>query len=295
MAYIKTITIKNSNYPQILKEINDPPKLLYYRGNLDAFNYKHAIAIVGTRRCSQEGREITRKIAGELAKAGITIISGMARGIDTCAHEAALNANTTTIAVLGSALEDKYIYPQQNVSLAHKIIDSGGLIISEYAAEDVNYKSNFPQRNRIVAGLSNGTLVIEAPLKSGARITARLANEYNRDVYVVPGPIFSYLYKGSNQLIKQGARCVTSADDIMQDMGLEHQNSIKNTLKTDEKLNKEERAVLKIISESSNATHIDKITDNIKLGSIEISQIISSLMLEGLIHETEPNKYITTQ
>ena len=286
------LKIGDENYPQILQEISDPPELLFYRGNLDALNYKYAIAVVGTRRCSEYGREATRAITKELARAGITIISGLARGIDTVAHETALESGASTIAILGSPLGDKEIYPQQNVGLARKIIAAGGLLLSEYKPETPSYASNFPQRNRIVAGLSRGTLVVEAPLKSGARITARLSLEYNRDVYVVPGSVFSRLNEGSHDILKQGAKLVTSARDILEDIPQELLLKRAKAGTVPALLNNEERKVLELIGEADGPLHIDKIIQATKLSANDVAQITTLMVLQDLIKESSPNTFI---
>lgn len=285
---IKEIKINDKKYPVLLKEISDPPGLLYYRGNLEALDYPLALAVVGTRRCSPYGRQAVRTIVKDLAQAGITIISGMARGIDTEAHRSALEHKAPTIAILGSGIDDKAIYPQQNLKLAHDIIESGGLIMSEYEAGRPGLPHQFPERNRIVAGLSQGTLVVEAPMKSGSRITARLALEYNRDVFVVPGSIFSRLHEGSHWILQQGAKCVTNGKDILEeyDISLEKQKSIPH------ELTKNEQSIFELIESCPEAVHVDKIIQETKLGAIELSQILTSLMMRGIIQEGEPNAYL---
>lgn len=288
---IKQLNIEDTLYPQALKEISDPPKTLHYRGNLDVLASIHKIAIVGTRRCSVHGRDATAKISKDLSDSGVVIVSGMARGVDTVAHEATLQNNSATIAILGSGIDDNSIYPRQNVGLAHQIILAGGLIASEYESGSPGLPHHFPKRNRIVAGLASGTLVVEAPFKSGSMITARLALEENRDVYAVPGPIFSRLSEGSNHLIKQGAKCVTNAKDILEEMGIETQVAQNKKTKSRQVLDTKEKILLGFIEESPQALHIDKILQHTKLGSIELSQILTSLMLKDLIKETEAGSY----
>lgn len=213
----------------------------------------------------------------------------MARGIDTYAHEAALEYNTTTIAVLGSAIDDKSIYPKSNVGLAYKIIESGGLLLSEYEPGAPALRHQFPERNRIVAGLSQGTLVVEAPFKSGAMITARLAVEENRDVYAVPGSIFSRLSEGCNDLIARGAKCTRSAQDILEEYNICHQITFDDKTNT---LDENEALIFKLIIEAPEAMHIDKIIQNTKLDANELSQIVTKLILDDYIKETEANCYI---
>lgn len=288
MDEIKQLKISNKAYPQILKEISDPPKFLYYRGNLTALNYPLALAVVGTRRCSEYGRQAVRTIVKDLAQAGLTIISGMARGIDTEAHRSALEHRTPTIAILGSGIDDKSIYPQQNLKLAHAIIEAGGLIMSEYEEGRPGLPHQFPERNRIVAGLSQGTLVVEAPMKSGSRITARLALEYNRDVFVVPGSIFSRLHEGSHWILQQGAKCVTNGKEILE----EYEIALEKQHNAPAELTKNEQGIFELIEGSPEAVHIDKIIQETKLGAIELSQILTSLMMRGIIREGEPNAYL---
>src|SRR3989338_9842076 len=163
---IKKIDIADKEYPKQLEKNANPPKVLYYRGNLNALNYKYSVAVVGTRRCSQYGKEATRQITKKLSQAGVTIISGLARGADTWAHRTALEYGAPTIAVLGTGVDDKSLYPKQNLPLAHKIINENGLIVSEYEEGTQGFPGNFPARNRIVAALSDAILVTEAPQKS---------------------------------------------------------------------------------------------------------------------------------
>ncbi|MEX2144882.1 MAG: DNA-processing protein DprA [Candidatus Spechtbacterales bacterium] len=285
------LKITDAEYPKILKEIPHPPKLLYYRGDLDALNKQPAIAVVGTRRCSEYGKETTKKIVSGLAKAGVCIVSGMARGIDSYAHKEAIENGALTVAVLGSPVDDEEIYPQSNVKLAHKIIESGGIVLSEYKKGEPGHPGQFPARNRIVAGLSGGTLVTEAPIKSGAMITARLALDSNRDVYAVPGTIFSYLSAGCNKLIASGAKCVMSPEDILEDLGLNYEISIDG-LKNTDNLDEAELKILNVINKSPNAVHIDQLTRSVGLDTEKVSQAVTSLMLQDLIKESGANSYI---
>ncbi|TSC90871.1 MAG: DNA processing protein [Parcubacteria group bacterium Licking1014_17] len=211
---IEIITINDKKYPKLLKHIPDPPFILYIRGSLD-YCAKLCIAVVGTRTLSDYGKRTAPHIVGLLASAGCTIISGLADGIDTLAHKTALEAGGGTIAVLGTGIDDRSIFPQRNLKLAKSIIASGGALISEYAPGTNGTKYTFPQRNRIISGLSKGTLVIEAGIKSGSIITANCALDQNRDVFAVPGNIFSRTSEGTNAIIKKGAALVTHAQDIL--------------------------------------------------------------------------------
>jgi DNA processing protein len=214
--HIDILSLCAERYPAQLRTLPDPPPILYVRGALlpsDAFS----IAVIGTRRCTKYGERQTERLTSALVQHGFTIISGLARGIDGIAHRVALNCGGRTVAVLGSGLHR--IYPPEHEPLAQKIIDSGGCVMSEYPPLHPSAKWTFPQRNRIVSGLSLGVLVIEAPLRSGAMISARLAGEQGRDIFAVPGSIESPASSGCNQLIKDGAFITESVDDILGVLG----------------------------------------------------------------------------
>ena len=215
---IKIITIQDESYPKLLKEIYAPPAILYIRGSFKPSD-KFSLGVVGTRKLSNYGQQITPKITSELSQSGLTIISGLAKGIDTIAHQAAIDNNGRTIAVLGSGIDSKSVYPAINKYLAEKITENGA-VISEFPINTKPLAQNFPQRNRIVSGLSLGILVIEAPEKSGAMITARNALEQNRDVFAIPGDILSNNSMGPNNLIKMGAKLVTKTNDILEELNL---------------------------------------------------------------------------
>ena len=215
---INLLTIQDESYPKLLKEIYAPPAILYIRGKFKP-NDERSLGVIGTRKLSNYGQQITPIITSELCKSGLTIVSGLAKGIDTIAHETAIKNNGRTIAVLGSGVDTKSIYPIINKHLAEKIIENGA-VISEFPINTKPLPQNFPQRNRIVSGLSLGVLVIEAPEKSGAMITARNALEQNRDVFAIPGHILSNNSLGPNKLIKMGAKLVTKTSDILEELNL---------------------------------------------------------------------------
>jgi len=215
---IDLITILDKNYPKLLKEIYAPPALLYVRGKFEP-NDEFSLGIVGTRKLSPYGKQITPLITADLAQTGLTIISGLAKGIDTLAHQAVLDVNGRTIAVLGSGLDKSSIYPFVNRQLAEEISQQGA-VISEFPFGTKPLAQHFPQRNRIISGLSLGILVIEAAEKSGSLITARNALEQNRDVFAIPGPILSQSSLGPNNLIKMGAKLVSQANDIIEELDL---------------------------------------------------------------------------
>jgi len=214
---ISLLTLDDPAYPASLRQIHDPPFLLFLKGTITPAD-EAAIAVVGSRRATHYGREQAKRLSFQLARAGFTIVSGLARGIDTAAHEAAVAAGGRTIAVLGSGIGN--VYPPENRALADRIAENGA-ILSEFPVLYVPDKQSFPLRNRIVAGISRGLLVVEAPAWSGALITANQALEQGRSVFAVPGPIDRPTSEGCHRLIQQGATLVCSADDILSELGLE--------------------------------------------------------------------------
>ncbi len=212
------ITPSHESYPPLLRETPFAPLVLYVLGSLEGLFANYSVALVGTRKATYYGREMSFKLGRELAEKGINVVSGLALGIDTEAHRGCVLAGGKTFAVLGSGIFN--IHPKTNISLAKKIIESGGAIISEYPPNLCADKWTFPQRNRIIAGLSNLTLVIEAPERSGALITANFALDYNRDVCVTPGEISSLNSKGSNRLLKSGACPILGVEDILEVLGV---------------------------------------------------------------------------
>lgn len=209
----RLLTLADEAYPQLLLEIPDPPLLLYAKGRIALLN-QPSLAVVGSRNASAQGTAHARQFAQALSAAGLTVISGLALGIDTAAHEGALLDGGATVAVIGTGAD--IVYPSRNHALAHRIAEQG-CIISEYALGTPALPANFPRRNRIISGLARGTLVVEAAAQSGSLITARLAAEQGRDVYAIPGSIQSPLARGCHDLIRQGARLVENAHDILCD------------------------------------------------------------------------------
>ncbi|MDQ0169919.1 DNA-processing protein DprA [Paenibacillus tundrae] len=217
---IEVITYLDSNYPILMKETVQPPWVLYGRGDMQLLHSK-SIAMVGTRMPTVYGRKVGERLAEELCKAGLTIVSGLARGIDSVCHDAALRAGGKTIAVFGTGIDS--IYPPENNSLAERIAEAG-LLLSEYPPGTRAHQGLFPERNRIIAGLSLGTLVVEADIRSGSLITADAALDAGRDVFAVPGPITSPKSRGSHNLIRQGAKLVTSAADLLEEYQMDLPN-----------------------------------------------------------------------
>jgi DNA processing protein len=272
---INILTFADETYPRLLKEIPDAPAILYTRGNY-AWPEKPMIAIVGSRKFTSYGEQATYSFASDLAAAGYIIVSGLAFGIDSIAHKAALEASCETLAILGGGVDDESISPQSHLPLARAVMNSGALI-SEYRPGTKANEGTFPARDRIIAGMTLGTIVIEAPEKSGALITARLALDYNREVFAVPGSVFSQSSLGTNALIKGGAKLVMSVQDILE----EFPNTGKNLASEKDaarainiSLSAEEEKIFQILSREP--LHVDKI---IKAAKLETSSVISTLTL----------------
>jgi len=218
MREVQQIHITDKNYPEKLKNIYDPPIIIYALGNIEILNYI-SVAVIGSREPTFYGKKVASEISYNLSKNNVTVISGMAKGIDGEAHIGALKAQGKTIAVLGSGLD--CIYPKENEYLFNAIIKNDGVIISEYPLGTKPKPTNFPRRNRIISGLSNGVLVVEAKERSGTLITVDFALEQGKMVYAIPGDINKYNSKGTNNLIKEGAKPVTNVDDILEELKYE--------------------------------------------------------------------------
>ncbi len=210
---IGMITILDKDYPERLKHIYDAPMILYYKGNKKLLKHSYTIGMIGCRECSEYGKQVSLTFSNKLAKQGVCIISGMAKGIDSYSHRGCIQAGGKTIAVLGNGLDQ--IYPKENLGLYNKILETEGLILSEYVIGTKPNKLNFPARNRIISGLSDGVIVVEAKEKSGTLNTVDFALEQGKDVFVIPGNITSKSSIGTNDLIKQGAKCITCVEDIL--------------------------------------------------------------------------------
>ncbi len=275
-------------YPSLLKEINGPPSGIYLLGKLPS-EEKTMLAIVGTRKATSAGEATARQIARELGEAGMVIVSGLAMGIDTAAHEGALEAETETIAVLANGLDT--IYPRQNENLANRIIEARGAIISEYPAGTPAFPNQFLDRNRIISGLSIAAIIIEAPLRSGVLVTARLAAEQGREVFVFPGPGNHPNYRGSHKLIRDGARLVTSSQDILEDLGMEaDEEKLKHQLGLgldSGAIKDEEKIILEIIKRAGEPLNVDKITELSKLETQVVNRALAFLSINNIIKETE--------
>ncbi|MGA2418393.1 MAG: DNA-processing protein DprA [Candidatus Staskawiczbacteria bacterium] len=284
MQEIKSVKIDDLDYPEKLKKIKDAPKVLYYRGTLPTSDEK-CFAIVGTRRCSPYGQQVALKISGELCDAGLTIVSGLAPGIDTFSHRAVVEKRERTIAVLGTGLDEKSIYPQQNLELSRKIIEYGGCLISELPEGTPGAVYTFPRRNRIISGLCLAVLVVEAKEKSGSLITADLAIKQNKKLFAIPGPIYSSNSAGPNKLIKNGVKLVTNANDILEELGLS-KIEIKNNIEAE---NAEEKLILDVLKEES--LHVDKIIEKTKLNASYVAATLALMEISGKIRSLGGNTY----
>lgn len=297
---IRKITIDDKEYPKNLRNIYDPPKVLYVNGALLESD-ETAIALVGSRRASQYGLEACERLAYELAMRGVTIVSGMARGIDSAAHRGALRAKGRTIAVMGGG--HNHIYPPENEKLYNEIANTGA-VITEYEDDFEPIPRNFPARNRIISGLSLGVVVVEAAKNSGALITANFAAEQGRTVFAVPGKISSHTSSGTNELIKDGARLVQSADDIMEELSLVEMKPLSggDKEKKDKSITKmtkayiynslteDERKIYKILSDEP--IYIDDIFNKATLNPAKGSKALLSLQIKSLIRELPGKQFV---
>lgn len=284
---IGIIIIQDSQYPKLLKEIYDPPALLYIKGEFKPED-DFCMAIVGTRKPTLYGTRVVEEFSHKLSTAGLTIASGMALGIDTLAHKAALKANNRTIAVLGSGLDKQNIYPISNLNLSDDISERGALI-SEYPIGTQAMPYHFPARNRIISGLSLGTLVIEATEKSGTFLTANHALDQNRQVFAIPGQIYSPQSAGPIKLIKMGAKLVSDVDDILEELNL---SSVVQYQEARQILpdSKEEKLILETLS--AEPIHIDKIIAATKLDTAVASSTLSLMEIKGMVKNLGGMNYI---
>ncbi len=282
---IALLTINDASYPPQLKHIPDPPFALFIRGNPE-WREKN-VAIVGTRRMTSYGRHVAASLARDLACAGVGIVSGLALGVDTVALESA-NAYGSTIAVLGSGVDDTTIYPRANFHLAKSMIESGSIVMSEFPLRTLGLKHHFPLRNRIISGLCQATVVVEAAEGSGSLITANSALDQNRDVFSVPGPITSPQSQGTNKLLKMGAIPCTSAADILEQLSLPAAEALgRHPIKLTER----QIALLRILDIP---LHVDDISRQLKLDTGSVSAEVMALELAGLASSTGGKIYVRT-
>ncbi|MFA5013351.1 MAG: DNA-processing protein DprA [Candidatus Paceibacterota bacterium] len=283
---IQKINYKDKLFPKSLKNIKEAPKELYFSGRLE--NEENRVAIVGARNCSKYGEDCCLKIGADLAEAGIIIVSGLARGIDSAAHTAAVRSGKRTIAVLGTAIDD--IYPKENIKLAEQIIKNNGLILSEYAPGTVTYGYDFARRNRLIAGLSLGVLVVEAKEKSGSLITAEYAREQGKKLFAVPGSIYSQNSRGCHKLIKNGAVLVENANDVLKELKLKN---LPLTYKNGKELIKgnspAETAILNALAETQ--LNIENIIKTTNLPPEKAMATVSLLEIQNKIIDLGENTY----
>ncbi len=285
---ITVLTWEDEGYPRRLQEIDQPPPVLYERGQMlpaDEF----AVAIVGTRRITSYGRQATEEIAGTLARNGITIVSGLARGVDAIAHQAALNAGGRTLAVLGNGVD--VVYPPENRRLAEQVIEQGALV-SDYAPGTSPDAANFPPRNRIISGLARAVIVVEAGETSGALITAGFAAEQGREVFAVPGNIFAVQSKGTNRLIRDGAHPLLDCQDVLETLNLEmvsEHRSARAVLPTDIL----EEQLYRLLSQEP--LHVDEIRARADLPIEKVSSTLALMELKGFVRQVGGMNYVAVR
>ena len=287
---VQIVTLVDPEYPHLLREIDDPPLALYARGRMP-IDTSRTIAVVGTRRGTRYGKLVAGRLASRLAMKGIIVVSGLAAGIDTAAHQGTLDVGGQTVAVLGCGID--YPYPKRNQPLAAQIASGHGTILSEYPLGMKPAKWTFPQRNRILSGLSRGVIVVQAPERSGSLITARLALEQGREVFSVPGNITSLTSAGTNRLIRQGAKLIETIDDVLAefpDLQRERDQQPARDEAAAGALAERERVVYELIG--LEPVHVDDIIARADLSPTEASHTLLLLQLEGLIEEAEGGRYI---
>lgn len=282
------LTLEDVEYPAYLREIFDPPGVLYCAGRLEALQGP-AVAIVGTRRPSPYGRAVAEKLAEDLASRGVVIVSGLALGIDSIAHWGALKGGRT-VAVLGSGLDN--MYPKQNRKLSQKIMENGA-VVSEFPLDAPPYAQHFPRRNRIISGLAYGVVIVEAAMKSGSLITAQMALEQNREVMAVPGSVTSELSKGTNGLIKTGAKLVETWEDVAQELPTPLREKLLGQREGETRplplLTDQEAEIYKLLRVDE-LTHVDELVDKCPYSVSELLALLLNLEIKGLILQS-PGKY----
>jgi DNA processing protein len=300
----RIVTLDDPEYPPLLRQIYDPPVVLYVRGSFEVLS-KPALAVVGTRHPTPYGTGMAERLACDLANAGLVIISGMARGVDTAGHRGALIAKGQTIAVFGTGID--VIYPRENQKIADGILATGGGLVTEFPIGTFAAPQNFPIRNRIISGMAVGVLVVEAGEYSGTRITARCALEQNRDVYAVPGNVTNRLSWGPNTLIKQGAKLVATWEDVWEDLPADVKLKLARTVPATEpaasaslfegmegdKLSPSERKVYSLLKPDQ-STHIDEIVEKLEpaVSSSEIFAALFELELSGKIRQLPGKNFV---
>lgn len=273
--------LKFEEIPKPLLEIPQPPKVLYRRGNLPHPDLIY-LTVVGSRKYTSYGRDICEKLIKGLAGYPIVIVSGLAMGIDTIAHRAALDAGLTTISFPGSGLDNTALHPKSNIKLAQEIVDAGGCLISEMRPDEKATLYSFPQRNRLMAGISKAILIIEAEEKSGTLITARMGLDYNRDILAVPGSVFSSNAKGTNNLIRQGATPITTSEELLDALGFIVEKTENNEKEKYDSCSPEEKKILDLLREPIER---DELIRQSKMDTSKANALISIMEIKDLIKE----------
>ncbi len=289
---IKALFVTDPQYPKRLLNCYDSPILLYYKGEAD-LNGSRMIAVIGTRNNTEYGKQITEKLVADLAELNITVVSGLAYGIDAIGHKAALKNNLPTVGVLAHGLDQ--VYPPQHTSLAKDMLTHNGGLLTEFRSNTTPDKHNFPTRNRVVAGMSDATIVIETGIKGGSMITAELANSYNKDVFAFPGKVTDSKSAGCNYLIKNNkAVLLTDAKDLIELMGWDEQKSQKQNRKVQKELfielSNEEKIIVDILKEKE-ASHIDEINLRSGLSSGSVAAAILNLELQNVVLSQPGKRY----
>lgn len=284
---IHAICMFHPEYPEELKHIYDPPPVLYCRGNTTLLNHPRPLAVIGTRKPSRYGREVTQKLAGDLAKQDVCIVSGLARGIDACAHAGAVQVDGATIAVLGCGVEK--CYPSENKALYMDILKKDGLIVSEYIPGTQSFPQNFPARNRIISGISRAVLVTEAAKKSGTHITIDFAQEQGKDVLAVPGNISNPLSMTPNMLIRDGSPIILEYSDVMDWLGWSRTSVTEDKGVYLRDMDKQERAVFNAID--VDGSRFDEILSVLDFAPAQLMSLLSRMELRGMIVKLAGNRY----
>jgi DNA processing protein len=284
-AGVRVVTWDDPDYPPNLRQVYNAPPVLYVRGRIEKRD-EWAVAIVGTRRASVYGKEAAQMLGAGLARAGVTIVSGLARGIDAVAHRACLDAGGRTIAVLGCGLDT--IYPQQNAGLAAEMVQYGALV-SEYALGVRPDARNFPPRNRIISGLTLGTIVVEADLGSGALITADFAAEQGREVFAVPGSVFARSSRGTNALIQQGAKMVCSVADVLEELNL---TMVSEQAQVRAVIPENETEALLLNHLSAEPIHVDDLGRAVRLPIAQVTSTLALMELKGMVRQVGGMSYV---
>jgi DNA processing protein len=285
----RVVTFRDPDYPALLKQTEAAPALLYVRGTLNEED-RFAIAVVGSRKTSGYGRTVAEKLSSELAGCGFTIVSGLARGIDTIAHTGAITAGGRTTAVLGSGIDR--VYPSENRGLMEKIIESG-CVVSEFPVGTGPNRENFPVRNRLISGLSLGVLVVEAARDSGSLITANYALEQNREVFAVPGSIISPTSSGTNDLIKGGAKLIQKTEDILEELAPMLRGFVRVRERAAVEVTDEEKRLCDILT--GEPLHIDAISRELSQPPSRVLATLLNLELKGIVRQTEGKRFYLIQ